>query len=91
MTDTTQDVGSAAPDEAPVLTDALLKMVTPRGQPAPRGGGGSDSQAANAAARLTYELDDRRDPPPIPNGWYSIMSSDLSGRGPGRVRHCGRP
>ena len=76
MTDTTQTAGSAAQDEAPVLSDALLKMVTPRGQPAPRGSGGSDTQAANAAARLTYELDDRRDPPPIPNGWYSIMSSD---------------
>ncbi len=76
MTDTTQAADSTTPGETPALSDALLKMVTPRGEPEPRGVGGLNSAVANAAARLTYELDDRRDPPPIPNGWYSIISSD---------------
>ena len=74
MTDTTQTAGSATPDEGPVLSEALLEMVTPKSRPGSGSVDRSESAVANAAARPTYELDDRREPPPMPNGWYSIIS-----------------
>lgn len=74
-----QSPGRAQLDEvtgSEELSNSLLKMVTPKGTPAGRVVGGSASEIANAVARERYELEDRRDPPPIPNGWYSILSSN---------------
>jgi len=84
MTDTIPSPGAAdssadssADDD--MISDALRKMVTPKGtRPSTSARRGSESSVAVATdrAQMTYSLPDRPEPPPIPNGWYSIASSD---------------
>ena len=60
---------------APILGDNLLSTVVP---PAVRPGRKpllvSEEDWAHASQK--YELEDRPAPPPVPNGWYSIVASN---------------
>lgn len=79
MTDTTRSPVAGSSRTDGLITDALRKMVTPSGLPPSRAA--ADGPTASVAkpaepARAAYALADRPEPPPIPNGWYSIASSD---------------
>ena len=69
----TTDEPTVAGDE-PVLGENLRRTVAP---PAVREGHKprlvSDADWAHASQK--YELEDRPQPPPIPNGWYSLLAS----------------
>ena len=77
MTDTTSTGGTREED----LWDSVLparSTVTPVDRRVARTGG-----MPLELEELPYELEDRPEPPPVPNGWYAIAaSSDL---GPGEV------
>lgn len=56
------------------LGEALrLTVVPPRQRPGARP---DDDRAVTAATHPHYQLDDRTEPPPIPNGWYAAVASD---------------
>lgn len=77
----------ADPDTAPDLGDTLRRTVAPAGTRPRRSRrrriDGAEFGATAATSTVSYELEGRPDPPPIPNGWYSLVSSaDL---GPGDI------
>lgn len=68
--------------------DALRRTVVPSGTrphtSRRRQVDGAEAGGTWATSPVAYELEGRPEPPPIPNGWYSIVSShDL---GPGEIR-----
>ena len=70
MTETTDSDSTA--DEA---ADALRKMVIPNSVARLKVEAAADGSYTAAPTEVTYSLPDRPEPPPIPNGWYTIAES----------------
>lgn len=67
------------PDTVAMAEELRATVLPPRRRPGRRGQAIAADAAAAAAGgipvRSDYELETRREPPPVPNGWYSILSS----------------
>ena len=84
MTESTATTGGSGPEPSSgaetvhsIISDDLRSTVVPSGARRSTGRSTGDGYSEGLrVASVGYSLPDRPEPPPIPNGWYSAMSSD---------------